>query len=219
MDGITRRLRTFRPLTGPFISERRYNDMTSDIDIDRTHKPDDRAEAPLYRSWARRLVHVSGMPWRIVAALAGVSPTSMHRLLFGRNGRPVEWIGINDARALIDIGIDDLASASTDRIPARESRELLVALHTLGWTDEHLSRWLTSSDLDLATTPKALYVTRLSAARIQATYDMLISQPVRRTGHPRTPPISSQTPVTSPQPGPEDAETFQPALFELADCA
>lgn len=74
MDGITRRLRTFRPLTGPFISERRYNDMTSDIDIDRTHKPDDRAEAPLYRSWARRLVHVSGMPWRIVAALAGVSP-------------------------------------------------------------------------------------------------------------------------------------------------
>lgn len=115
--------------------------MTSDIDIDRTHKPDDRAEAPLYRSWARRLVHVSGMPWRIVAALAGVSPTSMHRLLFGRNGRPVEWIGINDARALMDIGIDDLASASTDRIPARESRELLVALHTLGWTDEHLSRW------------------------------------------------------------------------------
>ena len=76
----------------------------------------------------------------------------MHRLLFGRNGRPVEWIGINDARALMDIGIDDLASASTDRIPARESRELLVALHTLGWTDEHLSRWLTSSDLDLATT-------------------------------------------------------------------
>ena len=143
--------------------------MTSDIDIDRTHKPDDRAEAPLYRSWARRLVHVSGMPWRIVAALAGVSPTSMHRLLFGRNGRPVAWIGINDARALMDIGIDDLASAATDRIPARESRELLVALHTLGWTDEHLSRWLTSSDLDLATTPKALYVTRLSAARIQAT--------------------------------------------------
>lgn len=44
-------------------------------------------------------MHVSGMPWRIVAALAGVSPTSMHRLLFGRNGRPVEWIGINDARA------------------------------------------------------------------------------------------------------------------------
>ncbi len=38
------------------------------------------------------------------------------------------------------------ASASTDRIPARESREPLVALHTLGWTDEHLSRWLTSSD-------------------------------------------------------------------------
>ena len=193
--------------------------MTSDIDIDRTHKPDDRAEAPLYRSWARRLVHVSGMPWRIVAALAGVSPTSMHRLLFGRNGRPVEWIGINDPRARMDIGIDELASASTDRIPARESRELLVALHTLGWTDEHLSRWLTSSDLDLATTPKALYVTRLSAARIQATYDMLISQPVRRCGPPRTPPISSQTPVPSPQPGPEDAETFQPALFELADCA
>ena len=184
MDGITQHLRTFKPLTGPFISERRYNDMTSDIDIDRTHKPDDRAEAPLYRSWARRLVHVSGMPWRIVAALAGVSPTSMHRLLFGRNGRPVEWIGINDARALMDIGIDDLASASTDRIPARESRELLVALHTLGWTDEHLSRWLTSSDLDLTTTPKALYVTRLSAARIQATYDLLVSQPVRRHGHP-----------------------------------
>ena len=194
--------------------------MTSDIDIDRTHKPDDRAEAPLYRSWARRLVHVSGMPWRIVAALAGVSPTSMHRLLFGRNGRPVEWIGINDARALMDIGIDDLASASTDRIPARESRELLVALHTLGWTDEHLSRWLTSSDLDLATTPKALYVTRLSAARIQATYDMLISQPVRRTGHASTPPVSSPHPAALSQPGvAATTEIVQPALFELADYA
>ncbi|EGF74535.1 hypothetical protein HMPREF9343_01298, partial [Cutibacterium acnes HL099PA1] len=148
-----------------------------------------------------------------------VSPTSMHRLLFGRNGRPVEWIGINDARALMDIGIDDLASASTDRIPARESRELLVALHTLGWTDEHLSRWLTSSDLDLTTAPKALYVTRLSAARIQATYDMLISQPVRRCGHPRTPPVSSPTPAVLPQPRPNNTEPFQPALFELADCA
>ena len=193
--------------------------MTSDIDIDRTHKPDDRAEAPLYRSWARRLVHVSGMPWRIVAALAGVSPTSMHRLLFGRNGRPVEWIGINDARALMDIGIDDLASASTDRIPARESRELLVALHTLGWTNAHLSRWLTSSDLDLTTTPKALYVTRLSAARIQATYDLLVSQPVRRHGRPRILPVSSPTPAVLPQPRPNNTEPFQPALFELADCA
>ena len=146
--------------------------MTSNIEWG--HNPDGRAEAPLYRSWARRLVHVSGMPWRIVAALAGVSPTSMHRLLFGRNGRPVEWIGINDARALMDIGIDDLASASTDRIPARESRELLVALHTLGWTDH---------------------------------------------GRPRIPPVSSQPPVTSPQPGPNNTEPFQPALFELADCA
>ena len=194
--------------------------MTSDIDIDRTHKPDDRAEAPLYRSWARRLVHVSGMPWRIVAALAGVSPTSMHRLLFGRNGRPVEWIGINDARALMDIGIDDLASAATDRIPARESRELLVALHTLGWTDEHLSRWLTSSDLALADTPKALYVTRLSAARIQATYDLLVSQPVRRTGHASTPPVSSPHPAALSQPGvAATTEIVQPALFELADYA
>ncbi|MCP9383094.1 hypothetical protein NNB11_12055, partial [Cutibacterium acnes] len=112
-----------------------------------------------------------------------------------------------------------LASASTDRIPARESRELLVALHTLGWTDEHLSRWLTSSDLDLTTAPKALYVTRLSAARIQATYDMLISQPVRRCGHPRTPPVSSPTPAVLPQPRPNNTEPFQPALFELADCA
>ena len=191
--------------------------MTSNIEWG--HNPDGRAEAPLYRAWAKMLVRASGMPWRIVAALAGISPTSMHRLLFGRNGRPVEWIGINDARALMDIGIDDLASASTDRIPARESRELLVALHTLGWTDEHLSRWLTSSDLDLTTAPKALYVTRLSAARIQATYDLLVSQPVRRHGHPSIPPVSSPTPAVLPQPRPNNTEPFQPALFELADCA
>jgi len=191
--------------------------MTSNIEWG--HNPDGRAEAPLYRAWAKMLVRASGMPWRIVAALAGISPTSMHQLLFGRNGRPVEWIGINDARALMDIGIDDLASASTDRIPARESRELLVALHTLGWTNAHLSRWLTSSDLDLTTAPKALYVTRLSAARIQATYDLLVSQPVRRHGHPSIPPVSSPTPAVLPQPRPNNTEPFQPALFELADCA
>ena len=193
--------------------------MTSDIDIDRTHKPDDRAEAHLYRAWAKMLVRASGLPWRIVAALAGISPTSMHQLLFGHNGRPVAWIGSDDARALGATNIDDLASAATDRIPARESRELLVALHTLGWTNAHLSRWLTSSDLDLTTTPKALYVTRLSAARIQATYDLLVSQPVRRHGRPRIPPVSSPTPAVLPQPRPNNTEPFQPALFELADCA
>ena len=191
--------------------------MTSNIEWG--HNPDGRAEAPLYRAWAKMLVRASGLPWRIVAALAGISPTSMHRLLFGHNGRPVEWIGSDDARALGATNIDDLASAATDRIPARESRELLVALHTLGWTDEHLSRWLTSSDLDLATTPKALYVTRLSAARIQATYDMLISQPVRRHGRPSIPPVSSPTPAVLPQPRPNNTEPFQPVLFELADCA
>ena len=164
-------------------------------------------------------MHVSGMPWRIVAALAGVSPTSMHQLLFGRNGRPVAWIGSDDARALGATNIDDLASAATDRIPARESRELLIALHTLGWTNAHLSRWLTSSDLGLTTTPKALYVTRLSAARIQATYDLLVSQPVRRHGRPRIPPVSSPTPAVLPQPRPNNTEPFQPVLFELADCA
>ena len=193
--------------------------MTSDIDIDRTHKPDDRAEAPLYRAWAKMLVRASGLPWRIVAALAGISPTSMHQLLFGHNGRPVAWIGSDDARALGATNIDDLASAATDRIPARESRELLVALHTLGWTNAHLSRWLTSSDLGLTTTPKALYVTRLSAARIQATYDLLVSQPVRRHGRPRIPPVSSPTPAVLPQPRPNNTEPFQPVLFELADCA
>lgn len=110
----------------------------------------------------------------------------------------------------MDIGIDDLASASTDRIPARESRELLVALHTLGWTDEHLSRWLTSSDLDLATTPKALYVTRLSAARIQATYDMLISQPVRRCGHPAPRLSRPRLRLPRPSPGPRMPKRSSP---------
>ena len=191
--------------------------MTSNIEWG--HNPDGRAEAPLYRAWAKMLVRASGLPWRIVAALAGISPTSMHQLLFGHNGRPVAWIGSDDARALGATNIDDLASAATDRIPARESRELLIALHTLGWTNAHLSRWLTSSDLDLTTAPKALYVTRLSAARIQATYDMLISQPVRRCGRPSIPPVSSPTPAVLPQPRPNNTEPFQPALFELADCA
>ena len=191
--------------------------MTSNIEWG--HNPDGRAEAPLYRAWAKMLVRASGLPWRIVAALAGISPTSMHQLLFGHNGRPVAWIGSDDARALGATNIDDLASAATDRIPARESRELLVALHTLGWTNAHLSRWLTSSDLDLTTAPKALYVTRLSAARIQATYDLLVSQPVRRHGRPSIPPVSSPTPAVLPQPRPNNTEPFQPALFELADCA
>ncbi|MES6854611.1 hypothetical protein U6T11_11405 [Cutibacterium acnes] len=191
--------------------------MTSNIEWG--HNPDGRAEAPLYRAWAKMLVRVSGLPWRIVAALAGISPTSMHQLLFGHNGRPVAWIGSDDARALGATNIDDLASAATDRIPARESRELLIALHTLGWTNAHLSRWLTSSDLGLTTTPKALYVTRLSAARIQATYDLLVSQPVRRHGRPRIPPVSSPTPAVLPQPRPNNTEPFQPVLFELADCA
>ena len=191
--------------------------MTSNIEWG--HNPDGRAEAPLYRAWAKMLVRASGLPWRIVAALAGISPTSMHQLLFGHNGRPVAWIGSDDARALGATNIDDLASAATDRIPARESRELLIALHTLGWTNAHLSRWLTSSDLGLTTTPKALYVTRLSAARIQATYDLLVSQPVRRHGRPRIPPVSSPTLAVLPQPRPNNTEPFQPVLFELADCA
>lgn len=144
------------------------------------------AEPHLFRCWAAMLVRTSGLHWRIVAAMAGISPTAMSHLLWGRSGRPISRLHVATAAALMDLAPEDIRRADRTRVPASWTRGLLDGLHHLGWTEPQLATWLTRSDMRLATSRAAFYCTRLTAARVQACYDYLTSSATPRAAAPDT---------------------------------
>lgn len=136
---------------------------------------DEWCDAQPFREHVLDLIRQSGMHWRLIAAQAGVSPSALHRLLHGQAGQRPRTIHVTLARALMQIDLDDLQTSATRRTCAAESRELLNALHALGYTTCDLRPWLTGRDLQLAMRPRVLYCTVAAAARIQACYDLLTS--------------------------------------------
>lgn len=133
-------------------------------------------EAQPFRDHVTSLMRDTGLHWRLIAALAEISPTAMHHLLHGRDGRRPKAIHVTLARALMQVDTDDLLAAKTQRTTAKDSRELLRALVALGHTPAELSAWLAPTDLRLLHWPSALYCTQATRARIQACYDLLTSR-------------------------------------------
>lgn len=138
-----------------------------------------------FRTWAIMLIRSSGLHWRIVAALVDISPTAMSHLLWGRHGHPITRLHTTTARALMSLSPETITTDSATLVCATPARRTLDELHQTGWTDPQLSDWLTRSDLSLTTERAALYCTHLTAARIQATYDYLV------TSTPATRPLSA----------------------------
>lgn len=146
----------------------------TDETIDPEAVADSWIDPRLPRCWAAMLIRTSGLHWRIIASLAGISPSAMAHLLWGRSGRPVTRIHIDVARALVYLSPEDVDRAGAARVPTRAARTHLVELHRIGWTDQQLQTWLRRSELALRTSG-AFYCTVLEAARIAACYDYLVS--------------------------------------------
>ncbi len=144
--------------------------------VDTTPDQDPWCDAKPFRDHIVRLMRTTGLHWRLIAALSGTSPSAMQHLLHGRDGKRPTTIHVSLARALMRIDEDDLDPAHNEkrRTTAKEPRELLTALITLGHTPTELSAWLTPQDLRLLHSPRALYCSVATHARIQACYDLLL---------------------------------------------
>jgi hypothetical protein len=59
-------------------------------------------QAAPFRALAARLLDLTGLPWPALAEQAGVPPAVIHRLLFGREGRPSRRIPRDCAQRLLD---------------------------------------------------------------------------------------------------------------------
>lgn len=132
------------------------------------------SDAAFYRQHVRELMRLSGLHWRLVAAHAGVSPTAMHTLLYGRDGQMRPLIHRDLARALANLDADELRNASRHRVPSETTRHLLTALRQAGFDDVDLQPYLTSTERALRTN-RALYCSALTQDRVRACYDMLTS--------------------------------------------
>lgn len=116
--------------------------------------------------------------WRILAALAEVSPASVRRLLFGRQPQIHQLL----ARALMAIDVDELAAAVTAQVPTAPSRELLAALNKLGYSESDIDTWICPMAHRQASTSS---MSRLQAAQVSAGYDYAVEHRICPTVYSR----------------------------------
>ena len=79
-------------------------------------------DATPFRAWLRQLLSDTGLPWRVLARAARVSPTVVHRLLEQQPNRPLPRLRQLDAKRLLDLrsaGIRRLAVEPTACEPLR----------------------------------------------------------------------------------------------------
>ncbi len=58
-------------------------------------------QAAPFRALVCRLIDLTGLPWPVLARYAGVSPTVVRRLLYGREGHAYSRIPSDSARRLL----------------------------------------------------------------------------------------------------------------------
>jgi hypothetical protein len=77
------------------------------------------------------------VPWRVVARYAGVKPSVVHTLLFGRDGRLQATLPRSAAVALVGVTPAELRRLRTDQVDAQETRRQFEALRDIGlsWAD------------------------------------------------------------------------------------
>lgn len=141
------------------------------------HLPDptcDWVDAAPFRVHARALITETGLPWRIIAAHAQVSPRALQALLHGRrNGQPVRRLHVSLGRALAATSVESIAEAATTPTDAGPVRALLQALHQLGVTQPEVSSYLSADDWRQISQTTTLSCSVAVRARVTACYDLV----------------------------------------------
>lgn len=96
-------------------------------------------EAAPFRAHLRHLMSVSGLGSSSVALLAGISPRCAHRLLHGRDGRPLRRISPEVARKLLLLTPADARAVQRCTVPAGATVRHLRRLEQTGWSQAELA--------------------------------------------------------------------------------
>ncbi len=99
----------------------------------------DWVSAEPFRALLRHVIAVTGLPWRVVAGLAGAVPREVYGLLQGRDGRPVRKIRRSLAQRLYALTPDVVAAARQTPVPVEQAALGLQTLLASGWTLTELS--------------------------------------------------------------------------------
>ncbi|MGB7962096.1 MAG: hypothetical protein WCF12_03925 [Propionicimonas sp.] len=94
-----------------------------------------------FRAHLRHVQAVTTLPWAALAARAGVSPTLVHHLVFGRRGRPVRRISRDTAVRLLAVTTADLAALSGSWVATAATGDRLRVLMAGGCDVDALASW------------------------------------------------------------------------------
>ncbi len=117
-----------------------------------------------FRAHVRQVQAVTTLPWAALAAHAGVSPTMVHHLVFGRRGRPVRRISRETAVRLLAVTSADLSALSGTWVATAATADRLRLLIAGGCDVDSLASWcrLTPSALlALDDSPRCTRLTEL----------------------------------------------------------
>jgi hypothetical protein len=92
-------------------------------------------DAGPFRAQLRYLMASGSLTLEDVAAVAGISARLAHRLLHGRDGRPLRRISPDTARRLIQISDQHVRALRRIMVPAALARLQLRRLYRAGWGD------------------------------------------------------------------------------------
>lgn len=95
--------------------------------------------APPFRAHVRHVAACSGVPWPVLAMLAGVSLSMADHLLHGRHGRPVRRISRECAVRLLAVTPEVVGAAHQEWVPADRAVRLVRWLVGQGWSLPDLS--------------------------------------------------------------------------------
>lgn len=118
-----------------------------------------------------RALMAAGMGWRRIAAKAGVNPSAVHVILYGKRGQTSTRILRRNADAILAVRADLADGALTS---ATGSVRRIRALQAMGWTLEDIGSRLGISKTNLGTIAAGVHgVTVATARKIAKVYDDL----------------------------------------------
>lgn len=92
-----------------------------------------------FRAHLRHVAAVSGLPWPVLAVLAGVSTSLADHLLHGRNGRPVRRLARESAARLLELTPDVALTRAAGWVPPDRATRIARHLADRGWAAHEIA--------------------------------------------------------------------------------
>lgn len=109
----------------------------------------DWVDARPFRSHARTLMFETGLPWRALALLAGISPAVMYGLAFDRSRGARARVRAGDAARILLVTTDRVQGLSRIMVPADPVRGVVLALLRSGRPAAEVAAWFEVGAHDL----------------------------------------------------------------------